>query len=661
MPTIVNKIVTTGQVFWHIARLDDKSLQVAMPSMAALRKFGAASLPALRRGIRKNDEPRIQLRSAVILHWLGDNQGLPVLVDSLRHGHFNRKGNADIIVDCFLAIGAPDATRALIDVWKQLTDLSDFNQTAVIICEMWKELADPSMLHVVSDSCTKAPNLFLDTVPAFGAMAIVDLKRLTLQEDPAKRIMAIRCLARVRGPQAFEVLVPLLIDSNSEVRNEVPAAIEEASGAIPTLTALVANLRNGYSSVSSIQTLIHYNPPELHSLLSGLITRYSPPLTAYCDDQSKDSLGAVCEAILAFKNCNWPNAQVTQLICAAVDRPDRAIHPSVITAASAVIAERGRTTDDSNNLAIRTLWNFLTLVDNEARTASATAISRLGDPLGATYMALLNDYRPNENLLSKLKSTMLTSQDVGVAMSEAVQHVAQWFNKVSRETAERFATPSSSNALTETLHSDTRIGPILSRLLRNALSHLKENRWDANSIEAISIGVAVLRLSGKLNLELSEEFETNLREAIYLTKQAQLPGGQGTRRLVIEEVAGVLREAAGQAMVEARYAGTFDLLAAGLSNSEDEVKVTCCSSLAKLGDPRAVPLLQTVADGESPMPSQAARAALSAIRKGNPEMMTLLRGSSGHEARADLLLRPSMGIDPDRSGELLLRPSTDET
>ncbi len=48
------------------------------------------------------------------------------------------------------------------------------------------------------------------------------------------------------------------------------------------------------------------------------------------------------------------------------------------------------------------------------------------------FVALLDAGRPQGNLLHKLHSTLVNSQDVGQAMSEAVQHVATWFNRVSK-------------------------------------------------------------------------------------------------------------------------------------------------------------------------------------------------------------------------------------
>ncbi len=161
-------------------------------------------------------------------------------------------------------------------------------------------------------------------------------------------------------------------------------------------------------------------------------------------------------------------------------------------------------------------------------------------------------------------------------------------------------------------------------------------------MEAISIGVGTLRALGEAGYCRWHASETEVRRTYTVVKLVDTDPAIsiGARGQVQEDAANVLREAAGQTLIGIYGGDCFDIVAAGLRHQEDGVKITSAITLGRLGDRRAVPLLLSLEDHGSPMLMRAAQEAVAAIRRGNPEMMTLLRGSSAADARPDTLLRP---------------------
>lgn len=644
--------------------------------MQALRDLGNASLPALRRGIRRHDERRVQLRCAVVLHWLGQREGLPVLIDALRYGSRPpRNDNTDDIVECYLMIGSPDATQALIGVWQQLPSPNDNDPTAITICSIWRSLRDTSMLAALCETSIQTPRLFVETCSVFGADAIPELRKLSCDANPDRRAMALRGLEQIPGYASAQIVIPMLQDGKPEVRSLASTTLEAVSGPVTTLNALVAAHRAGFSTAVSVQMLIAYDPPELFSLLAGLLNRYNPcpgsgrePTQLQSKDfypinKDHDTVDAVREAALIFSRCTWPHAQVTQILCGVVNR---SVDPSIRTAVAQTIGERGRAGDDSDIHAYRAMWRQLTIVDKEARAAAAVALARLGEPIGMSFELLLEAGRPHGNILHKLHSTLVNSQDVGQAMSEAVQQVATWVNRMSRVTAKRFSSASTEGNPADAALIDNRVPELLRKMQANVLDSLETSDSEEITVEALSIGVGTLRAIARLNTAAAQLADAEIRRTYTIVKLIDSDRASnrttnrtitsGATRGVRDDVAGVLRVAAGQALMDIYGSACFDILVGGLSHPEEAVKVTSAQALGRLGDRRAVPQLHLITDTGSPDAARAARDAVAAIRRGNPEMMTLLRSSSSADARPDTLLRPSTDVSESLSPELLLRP-----
>jgi HEAT repeat protein len=585
---------------------------------------------------------------------------LPVLIDALRYSSRTQKSSKDEITSCFLLIGSPDATQALIGVWQQLSNLNDNDATAELICGIWRSLSDRSMLPVLCSSSAQTPSLFLETISVFGDEALPDLRTLASDKDPDRRIMALRGLERIAGNSGAHIVAPLLRDCNPEVRSLAASTLEAVSGPVTTLNALVVAHRAGFSTATSVQMLVLYNPPELFALLAGLLTRYDPDRSVIESGKqaptSADTVGAAREAALAFVNCPWPHAQVTQILCGVTNR---GVHPSIISAIALAIAERGRAGDDSDILAYKTMYRQLTIVNRDARAASAAALVKLGEPLGARLEALLDSGRPQGNLLRNLQSALVNSQDVGQAMSEAVQHVTTWFNRVSRVTAKRFSTDAVEDNLTDAALKDGRTPELLRKLQANVLDSLERAESAEETIEAVSLGVGTVRALARLGGDAAQLADNEIKRTYTFVRSHHSEDSisAGNMRGSENDPANMLREAAGQALIAIHGSACLDTLTGGLNHQDDAVKVTSALTLARLGDRRAAPLLQPLLDSGSAAVARAAREALTAIKRGNPEMMTLLRSSSSADARPDTLLRPSTGVSDALSSELLLRPA----
>ena len=94
-----------------------------------------------------------------------------------------------------------------------------------------------------------------------------------------------------------------------------------------------------------------------------------------------------------------------------------------------------------------------------------------------------------------------------------------------------------------------------------------------------------------------------------------------------------------------------------LYTPQPEVNHTAIAALGRLGDVRALPHLQPIANNTAHPLCPAAIGAIALIKRTNPEMMTLLRGSSAADAHQETLLRPAAEKSSTVSPDLLLRPS----
>ena len=122
------------------------------------------------------------------------------------------------------------------------------------------------------------------------------------------------------------------------------------------------------------------------------------------------------------------------------------------------------------------------------------------------------------------------------------------------------------------------------------------------------------------------------------------------------EVAELVRLTAAETLTLIYKSSVFSILIDALYSVHVPVIKTAIIALGQLGDPRALRHIQKLGFGETLSLYETVENAVSNIKKINPEMMTLLRGSSVSDAHPESLLRPA-NSRPDSAPEELLRSS----
>jgi HEAT repeat protein len=146
-----------------------------------------------------------------------------------------------------------------------------------------------------------------------------------------------------------------------------------------------------------------------------------------------------------------------------------------------------------------------------------------------------------------------------------------------------------------------------------------------------------------------------IHEAAFLTYRAA-SAGRLARAFVTssDELLQIVRVSAGQTLVDLRAPATFEFLIRGMDHVAEGVQITSAISLGKLGETRAIPVLQNAADKRTAAVAAAASDAILRIKKANPDTMTLLRGASAN-GQHDSLLRPASDAG-SQATDILLRP-----
>jgi hypothetical protein len=171
----------------------------------------------------------------------------------------------------------------------------------------------------------------------------------------------------------------------------------------------------------------------------------------------------------------------------------------------------------------------------------------------------------------------------------------------------------------------------------------------------------VLRLLGRLGPPAACTAHNELLRALHGVKRSLVsvpPGTPSYPRPETREVAGMARAAAAETLLVLYGAASFPLFLEALYAPQPEVNSTAIAALGRLGDVRALSHLQLLANNAAHPLCPAAVETIALIKRTNPEMMTLLRGSSASEAQTETLLRPSSESSAATSPALLLRPSS---
>ncbi|HZO88947.1 MAG TPA: HEAT repeat domain-containing protein [Chthonomonadaceae bacterium] len=636
------------RAYLHLKSPDDAERARAMET---LRAAGSASLPCLNFAVSRAHEPRVQFAAAVVLHWLDEPQGLETLREALLWRLNSDPSLAPELEAALIAIGSPDAVTALIEIWKHLPEWSDCNRVMESICRVWAALRDPRALEALTARATRIPDLFLQTVPVFGEMAVLHLARMLRDPEKARRILAIRALGRIHSRQGQVALVPLLCDLDPTVRAEVPQALESAGDAFYAAEAVANAIRAGCSTPEAVRLLAHSGRYDACETLLALVTRWNPQTA----QTSGDTGPAVLAAVTELADAPLPNAALVPPLCALLERRPG---PDLAAAIARALGQRGPSGEYDARIR-DTLTPLLASADNEVRDEAADALVRLGEPLGKQIIRLIAAHRPQETPLNAFRKLLSSGADNRQVM-QAFQQASQWFSQRSKETVERLFAPATDES--ESALPDPRLPDLLRQLLGNALDALERATWTEETEEQLSLCVAAIGALSRLGSPIALCARKELLRALHTLKYSLVyEGGIGPqRRSERREVGDTVRTAAAAALIQLYGKSSFPLFLEALYAPHRAIQDTAILGLGRVGDVRALPHLEAIAGNTTHPLARMAQEMIAVIEKRHPERMELLRASTATEMRPDILLRPASGNSHEVSSDLLLRPTAQE-
>lgn len=645
---LIETVITQVEVWNAYLRLGSPSDAERARVIRVLEDAGQSSLPCLTLAIRPHHAARSRFAAAVVLHRLNDPRGLSVLVQALQQSPLALQAYAKDLEAAFLAIGPPAATRALLEVWNGAPEWSDNERTLELIARVWAALKDPHVLDALTARASRYPQLFESTVPAFGEMAVLHLQRMAREPAPERRVLALRALRHIRTGRSFAAITPLLRDAEPSVRAEAADALSSAGGPIAAAREISAAMADGCSSDSAVYVLDAAQVGGLPEMLAGLVQRWLP--------RPRSLSGDTAPAVLAALRSPALRAADPDLLGRAVcDLLERNPEADIAIEAAGIAVDLAGVGGAGTERLYSALLPLLARPEPGVRACAAAALAAQGDQIGRELCALLERSRPPGKLVDKLHAILALGPTAGQAAADAVQQVSRWVARVSRETAGRFTGPGGPAAGPEP---DARLAPNLRDLLRAATFHLAHAEAPELISETLELAISACNAVAEIGSPQAECCVAELTRDLSVVKYGVVTvqsGAAGQRTSERREVADALRLAAARALAAINPSRCYDHLITNLAAEKPEVVASTVQALGHLGDVRALLALQALSADRHGPHAQAARQAIAAIRKENPEMMTLLRGSSLAEQQPDTLLRPAAG-KPD-SPEGLLRPA----
>lgn len=652
MAGLADSFLQQIQIWSAFAHLRSANDAERVRAMETLRASGSASLPYLRFALNGVRDYRRRFAAAVVLHWLGKAQGMETLIKALQWELPTTPEIAAELEAAFVTIGSPDAVNALLVLWRQLPDWGDNQAVMASICRVWASVKDPRALDGLLSRATRIPELFEETVPKFGEMAVLRLETMARDPEPARRIMAIRALRHISSGRSFAALVPLLRDPHPDVRAAVPAALEGAGGIVAATRVIVEAIEVGYSTRAAVETVLRGGPAP-YLTLQRLIARWDPRRSA----PTHDTGDAVLAALPILAGAPLSNADLIPTLCSLLERRPG---PEILVAAARVIGERRQSGEACDAPARSALLSLLTSADAPVRAEAAGALASLGEPLGKQWNQLIADCRPQGSILQKLQAVLRGGSDAGQAAAQAVQQVSQWFSRASKATVDRLqAVALTPNNGADVAARDPRTPDLLRQLLDQALTALQQTTLPEETEDRLSLCVAAIRALSRVGTSAALSARAELLQALYTVTHSMVYQGASSglqRKSEMREVSEMVRGAAAETLAELYGARSFALFLEALYAPQPEVHGTAMAALGRLGDVRALPHLQPIArDTAHPLSSVAAQA-IAAIHHTNPDVIELLRGSSAH-TQPDILLRPASGSADATAPDELLRPT----
>jgi HEAT repeat protein len=614
-------------------------------AMTDLRECGDAGLWCLRLAIRQTGQPRAQFAAAVVLHWLGDRQGVMTLTEALKWRLPSEPLIAHHLESAFVTIGSPDATSALLTVWNMLPDWGDHEPVRASICRVWAALRNPVVLPALASGALLSPRRFEQTVPAFGEMAIPILRDMARSEDSRRRMVAVLTLRHIPGPSAFGILAAALEDPDQMVRDQVPAALERTGTRDAAVAAISAAVRKGHPSVGALAILLQARPADLAESLTILFESWRP------EPRHRPSSAIVLSALPVLleprSDCRRSLAAICRLLAAPIE-------PQVAVALIDGVELLSLKSGQRDPSVTEALFDKLCAPNASVRQRAALALASLGDTFPARVVAFLDECKPQDSFISRLQVVLRGGRDAGQAATQAVQQVSRWWARLTSETVDGARNGSVIDGH-ELSNDDPRLSSILCRMLAGAL-HQKPQALALEDVDERAVFLIVLlRALGRLGAGAAAPAWPDIVAALHAPTDRFTAAGQPGDAKARDAVA----SAAAETLMSLYGADSYGLFLEALYSPRVEVIRTGITALGLLADCRALQHLRWIAAAERHPCSVLAAQAVAQIRRTNPEMMSLLRGSTGQASDPDMLLRAARGNPGPAASDLLLRPTAD--
>ena len=605
-------------------------------AISALVDGGELSLPILRRALRQS-HLRTQCAAAVALHLLGQPDGMEMLIEALHWRLQSDPSLSSELEAALITIGSPDAVNALLLLWKRTPETGMHRHTLESICRIWATLRDPAVIDALISRAPRLPDLFEATLPAFGEMAIVPLEHMTALPDALSRLLAVRALRHLNVPRTITILRPLLRDPDVFVRATVPDALAMTAGHFAAGKLVLEALRDGYSTGAGIQELA-FGATAPYDDLIDLIARWNLPATNPVSVKiCGDTADAVANALRLFTFAPYPHPRISNVVTELLERK-----PEVSIAREALVLSATFTRLGTHAQRFSTVaQEYLTHSDLDLRQHAAEALARQGEPLGSYLLQFLYENRPSAGILGQLQAVVRGEADPGRVAAQAMQQMSQWVTRLSRETAERL-TPTGGKL--PAYYRSPQMIALLTRLLENLLTHAMTTQ-PPQMLISLTDAIAAMSALARLSPESKVAYPQLMRALL----STDLPAVHPSIRAV--------RSTAASALLALYGADSFPFFIEALYVPRYDVQPAAIAALVEIGDIRALPHLQTLAAMPNHPCAALATEAATAIKRNHPEMMTLLRASTGHDTQPDMLLRPILTRPAETAPDELLRPS----
>jgi len=469
---------------------------------------------------------------------------------------------------------------------------------------------------------------------------------MTQEPDVHRRKVAVRALFHIRTANAFSALAPCLRDVDIEVRALIPDALERSGGRAAAVIEISSAVRAGFPSVNAILMLRDARPFDLSVTLTEMLENWSPQLaTGRIGDLIVLSLRSLLDTVIDVRRALMA---VCRLIH-CVNEPNVVL---VVIEAIETLATRCRPPEP---MAMEAIAGLLTNSYAIVRRTAAASLERMGNPYPARVLEYLNSAKPQDNFFSQLQVILRGGRDAGQAASQAMQQVTRWIARITSDAPRGDLDPL--NARFESVKTDPRLPTTLAHMLSAGVSRSSPAADENETEERARFIAAVLCGVATLGLPTASATWSDLVKVLHLSAESFTPTGGTPNWKCHESIAA----AAIETVLSLYGADCFGLLLEPLYSPRGEVVRTGIAALGILGDTRAIPHLRTLASNTDHPASQMAAQAIAQIKRTNPEMMTLLRGSASAGPEPRTLLRAASGQPDARSSANLLRPTYEAT